>query len=238
MSFYSEFALYYEQVFPFREEVYAFLKGYAGEPGAAVLDIGCGTGHYCGRFARDGYACTGIDLDRGMVDAAARSYPQALFRLMDIADAGHLQGSFDMAYSIGNVLAHLPQSGFSRLLQAVHSRLRPEGSWIFQTVNWDRLLGFGEYRFPVKTMDGGAMTFHRLYSGISPEHAVFSFSLMKGDSALFSEQVSLYPATSGRYLELHDGAGFVHTGAYGGFDGVPFVAEQSSALVMVFRKKT
>ena len=50
MSFYSDFAPYYELVFPFREQVYSFLREHAGVSDGAVLDAGCGPGHYCGMF--------------------------------------------------------------------------------------------------------------------------------------------------------------------------------------------
>ncbi len=236
MSFYSEFAPYYEQVFPFREEVYAFLKGYAGVPGGAVLDIGCGPGHYSGRFARDGFAAVGIDLDSRMIGAAKGSYPKASFHCMDMADAGGLRGSFGLAYSIGNVLSHLSPGKLERFIAEVYALLAPGGCWVLQVVNWEAMLDRREYLFPVKTLDGGEMTFHRRYSGITPERVRFMFSLKRGDTSVFSEEFILYPVTSGRYLQLHERAGFICAGSYGAFGGEAFNRARSAALVMVFRK--
>ena len=64
MSFYSWFAPYYELVFPFREEVYSFLREHAGRYGSAVLDAGCGPGHivvcfYVTDFGLQGLISTG-----------------------------------------------------------------------------------------------------------------------------------------------------------------------------------
>jgi 2-polyprenyl-3-methyl-5-hydroxy-6-metoxy-1,4-benzoquinol methylase len=58
--------------------------GYAGElidfvvataglgPGAAVLDVGCGTGQLTGPLARRGYGVTAIDLGPSMIEVARR----------------------------------------------------------------------------------------------------------------------------------------------------------------------
>ncbi|MCF8383536.1 MAG: class I SAM-dependent methyltransferase [Chlorobium sp.] len=236
MSFYSEFAPYYEQVFPFREDVYAFLKGYAGVPGGPVLDIGCGPGHYCGRFARDGFSAVGIDLDSRMIAAAKASYPQASFHCMDMVDAGGLRGPFMLVYSIGNVLSHLSPGKLEQFIAEVFSLLAPGGYWALQVVNWEALLHRRGYLFPVKTLAGGELTFHRRYSGITPEQVRFTFLLKSGDKAVFSEEFTLYPVTSDRYRQLHERAGFLCAGSYGAFGGEAFSGERSAALVMVFRK--
>jgi len=42
----------------------------APPPGARVIDVGCGTGYFTRRFALDGHAVTGIDLDPSMLQVA------------------------------------------------------------------------------------------------------------------------------------------------------------------------
>lgn len=237
MSFYSEFSGYYEQVFPFREEVYVFLERYAGRPEcAAVLDVGCGPGHYCGRFSHAGIRTEGIDLDGRMIEAARASYPEASFHCMDMTALGSLAGPFSLVYCIGNVLAHLTPEKLERFIDTVYSVLAPGGSWFFQLVNWDAILGQQEYLFPVRKIGNGELAFYRRYHGISPERVVFEFSLRQGDSTIFSERFPLYPVTSDRLLRLHQQAGFCSSERYGGFDGAEFCPQRSGALVMVFRK--
>ena len=47
---------------------YAMLRGMlAPEPGDTLLDVGCGTGHFTRRFARDGHTVVGIDPDADAV---------------------------------------------------------------------------------------------------------------------------------------------------------------------------
>lgn len=46
-------------------------------PGAAILDVGCGTGRHSIELARRGYAVTGIDLSEGMLEQAKKSAREA-----------------------------------------------------------------------------------------------------------------------------------------------------------------
>ncbi len=236
MSFYSEFAPCYEQIFPFREGVYSFLREYAPPPGGAVLDAGCGTGHYCGRFFRDGYRVTGIDLDPKMIEVASTNWPEVSFRCMDISSLGSLQPPFHLIYSIGNVLAYLPSKGLAPFLSTVYHALESGGFWVMQVVNWDYLLKQGEYTFPVKMIDDGAMEFHRCYSLVSPDEAVFEVELSMQGKKVFEDRSRLYPVTSESYIRLHEEAGFVAEGLFPGFERAVFSSAQNSGLVMVFRK--
>ena len=237
MSLYSEFAPWYEQLFPFREAVYLFLYEHAAPSGSSILDAGCGPGHYCGRFQRDGFRTTGIDLDPKMIDEAKASFPGSEFHCMNIADLASLRCSFRLIYSTGNVVAHLPPARFSALLQNVYTALEYGGCWIFQVVNWDYILGLAEYRFPVKTVDDGSVAFYRSYPLISQERVIFDVELHSGGRKVFNEQTILYPLTADSYLHRHTDVGFSLSGMYAGFDKKPFNRERDSGLVMVFKKE-
>lgn len=236
MSFYSDFAPYYELIFPLRQQVYSFLREHAGTSVGAVLDAGCGPGHYCGMFLRDGFRVTGIDLDRMMINAAKAAYPQGIFKCLDIAAVGSLQGSFQLIYSIGNVLAYLPLEKLETFLSDVYATLDSGSCWILQVVNWDYLLTLQDYSFPVKTIAAGSMTFHRRYSQISPEGAVFEVQLTAAGKILFNEQSQLYPLASDVLLQLHQAAGFFLEGIYAGFDKSAYRKNIDSGLIMVFTR--
>jgi len=84
--FYSDFADDYEEIFPFRENTYKFISKMIDSGKKDILDIGCGTGHYCGRFAGDGFDACGIDLDREMINTARKKYPErAIYCLFYLA---------------------------------------------------------------------------------------------------------------------------------------------------------
>ena len=237
MSLYSEFAPWYEQLFPFREEVYLFLREHASTQGTRILDAGCGPGHYCSRFERDGFRATGIDLDPNMIKEAAAASPDAEFHCMDIASLASLHQSFGLIYSIGNVVAHLPPLRFSTFLQEVYTALEPGGCWIFQVVNWDYLLGLDEYSFPVKTVGDGSVAFYRRYPLIAHDRVIFDVELISEGKKVFHEQTTLYPLSADSFLQRHNAAGFALSGIYAGFDKTPFIRERNSGLVMVFVKE-
>lgn len=205
-------------------------------PGDAVLDAGCGPGHYCGMFQRDGFRVTGIDLDRKMIDVASVTYPQGIFHCMDITELVSLQRSFQLIYSIGNVLAHLSFDRIAPFLGDVYAALEAGGFWIVQVVNWDYMLTLKDYTFPVKVLADGAVTFHRRYSQISSEEVLFEVQLDVEGKAVFNEQSKLYPLSSDALLWLHKEAGFSLEGVYANFDKSGFRKEYNSGLIMAFTR--
>jgi SAM-dependent methyltransferase len=237
VSFYSKFAGYYEQLFPIREEVWRFLKGYAGSS-TAVLDVGCGPGHYCGRFAREGFQATGIDIDEAMIAEAKRRYPEAEFRCLDMRRVDEAGRKFGCIWSIGNVMAHFPCDDLAPFISRIHALLEDGGYWIMQVMNWDALMTLTEYDFPTRTIIAGGTgaTFHRRYTSISPSTLRFTFSLRNEAAAFFEESMMLYPASLNRFLSLHESAGFRREGIFSDFSGNSLRNDPGTGLVLVFRK--
>jgi SAM-dependent methyltransferase len=236
MSFYSKFSEYYEQVFPFREEVWRFLKEYAGSPGNALLDVGCGPGHYCGRFASEGFSVLGIDLDDAMIAQARERYTNAEFHCLDMRRVDEIGRRFNCIWSIGNVMSHLPAEEIAPFISKIHAQLKPGGHWIMQVMNWDALTGLTEYDFPVRTIEanGSKATFHRRYSSITRESLQFTFLLRNENSLLFEETVTLYPVGIDRYMSQHEKAGFRCDGTYSDFSRTPVKNMPGTGLVLVF----
>jgi len=177
MSFYSAFATYYEVIFPFSETVYAFLRRCLPSSGV-VLDVGCGTGHYAGQLAADGFAAVGVDLDAAMIAYAQEHYPQAAFQRLNMLDIAALGQTFDAIFCIGNTAAHLTQAQFAHFLDAGRRSLTPGGVWIVQVMNWDYVLTQPAVTFPVMT--AGDATFYREYRDISEQQVTFHTRLMVG----------------------------------------------------------
>lgn len=238
MSFYAKFSEYYEETFPMREDVFGFLKSYVKQKNARVLDLGCGPGHYCRRFQEKGFKAFGIDLDKTMIEAARKRYPGIVFSCQDILELHDQKKSFNLIYSIGNVMAHIPRHSLDRLISAIHSKLTPNGYWVFQVVNWDYLLKLNHYIFPEKTLSNEAFTFHRCYEPLSKKHTMFHMSMKSNEGVIFEEVFELYPVTGDEYIERHHRYGFQLEGLYANFQKTAFKKEVNSGAVYLFRKTT
>jgi SAM-dependent methyltransferase len=236
VGFYAQFAEYYEAVFPYRDEVYTFLRSYVPREPCRILDAGCGTGHYCGRFATDGFEAVGIDLDPEMIEVARAHYPRASFHCLNMLDIGTLPPAFHAAFCIGNVAPHLTQDEFARFITEVHDVLRPGGMWVFQIVNWDYVLAHGSYPFQPRKLGDGTAVFLREYGEVSESRVRFLTRLVAGDRAVFEGDVWLYPLRTDAYVRLHGERGFELVDHFADFRRTPFAAMSDAGSVFVFRR--
>ena len=115
-----------------------YLGGLALDPGAMVLDHGCGRGRVCAFLARLGHHVVGQDV-------AVQPW---WHRLGDVGFAvlppggGALPwrwGSFDLVIN-SMVIGHLSPDALARHAADVHRRLKPGGVWLIAEAN---SLGFG-----------------------------------------------------------------------------------------------
>ena len=236
MSLYSEFAGYYESVFPFEEEVYSFVRDRFPTSATRVLDVGCGTGDYCGRFASQEYETVGIDLDQWMVERAKRRYPASEFHVLGAEDIGSLTGPFGAAYCIGNVISHTARYRLSDFLLALRELLIPGAAWVIQTVNWDFVLAQESYEFPDVPVEGTNLVFERSYTEISEENVLFRTRLREGGRSVFEGEMTLFPVRAEDYVGAHRSEGFEFIEQKGSFAGAAFDPDVMSGSILVFRR--
>jgi SAM-dependent methyltransferase len=103
------------------------------EPGATVLDLGCGAGIPASRWlAERGFAVTGVDVSARQIELARANVPGAAFIKADMADPTALdfpRGTFAAAVSF-YALIHVPRDEQAALLARVHGWLRPGGLFV------------------------------------------------------------------------------------------------------------
>jgi SAM-dependent methyltransferase len=236
MAFYSDFVGHYEKIFPFRKGVLEFLDAHLPS-GGRVLDIGCGTGRYCSALDETGRRTLGIDLDPGMIGEAEKLNPGGEFRIMGMDEIKLLPGSsFRGVYCIGNVLPHLPAAGLKDFLGEVTRLLEPGGIWIFQTVNFDRLLDLAVFEFPDMVLKRDRLIFARSYRGIQTDRLEFHTRLTGPRGNIFNGVVNLHPRTSVDYATIHRDAGFVRRGHFADYQGRGFDPAESPGSVFVWEK--
>ena len=235
MSFYSQFAHYYQQIFPYKQPVYSFMKSYTSPNYKSILDIGCGTGHYAQKFFSEGFQSTGIDLDNSMIGYAIEHNPGPNYFALDMTEIETLSSTFDFIFCIGNTAAHLAQSEFESFVGSVYNVLMPGGIWLFQVRNWDYVAKQQEYEFPILKADPN-IKFFRNYSEITAESLYFNTRLTDQSETVFEDRIKMYPINSQRYLDIHKNCRFKLIDQFGDFQRTPFQTNIDSANMFVFQK--
>jgi cyclopropane fatty-acyl-phospholipid synthase-like methyltransferase len=96
------------------------------EPGARVLDLGCGAGIPSTRALATRFAVTGVDISTAQVEAARRNVPAATFLQADLAQVDFPAGSFEGVAALYSI-PHVPRDEHSLLFQRIARWLVPGG---------------------------------------------------------------------------------------------------------------
>ena len=234
MSTFSTLAEYYDRIFPIQDTTARFLEASISHPRAKLLDIGCGVGSHVRFLADTGHDVLGIDFSEAMVAAGQQEHPDLSFRVMDMMDIDQLSGPYGMAYSLGNVVSHLSTESLTEFLSRLESLLAAQGTWLFQVVNWDKILHEGSMEFPEKRV-GTNVIFHRQYEAIGRKSVQFVTEL-EVDGQVHQDRETLYPIMSEQYLAIHAAAGFNLAAHYGSYVQDEYDRLASRGNVFLFRK--
>ncbi len=103
------------------------------EPGASLLDLGCGPGLYTARFARAGFKVNGVDYSRRSIEYASR-YAKENNLEIDYRYENYLElpdtNQYDAAFLIYGDFCPLDPDQRARLLQTVRRALKPDGRFV------------------------------------------------------------------------------------------------------------
>jgi SAM-dependent methyltransferase len=173
-----------------------------------VLDVGCATGTFALTLMRRGMDVTGVDLNTAMIQSACRRNPEprtnARFFMMNMMEVGNsfAHGRFDLVLCLGNTLVHLdgPDQIRSFVRQA-RDLLRPGGAFVFQTVNYAKVLSDDVMRLP--TIETARARFEREYRRRDDGRLSFEATIFSSNGQpVFRDRVALYPATPNELAEL------------------------------------
>ncbi len=242
MAFYASIAPWYDLLFPFDEELGAFINqaldpGPAGTVGVragkeavsrhSFLDVGCGTGtvlsYLTDRFER----VVGLDTDTSLLSLAAKKVLPGEGKKVDIIEGDmnllrsyFPQEAFCFVSCLGNTLAHAsgPDS-LVGVLGSIRELLETGGVFVFQTINYDRILDNLERGLP--TIERGEVSLTRLYS-LPKQNGLIDFDTILTDAETETEirnSVELYPARKNQLQEYLSAVGFKDVRFYGDFKG-------------------
>jgi len=120
----------------------AFCEAKFPTPGR-LLDMGCGTGRLCRRFAAKGYDCVGVDLSDEMLATARAACGSATFVNSNLAELNELDGPFDYAACLFSTLGMVRGGDLRRRVISNAFRLLKPGGWFVLHVHNRNFLGLG-----------------------------------------------------------------------------------------------
>ncbi|HDR4862372.1 MULTISPECIES: class I SAM-dependent methyltransferase [Bacillus] len=235
MTFYQKLMPYYDEIFPENEKQLNFIASYLQE-GDSVIDVGAATGNVANALVEKGMIVTAMEPAKKMADKISEkaiTHRGRLFvntlRMQQIDD---VPGIFDGIYCIGNTLVHLDNvQEISDFIQSSFKKLKKNGKFIVQIVNYEKVLNQKNFIFPVIKKEH--FSFKRDYA-IERNKVLFTVTLNTSGEE-FSNSIELYPITKKQLLPILIDCGFESVETYANFDKKIYSLD-GPALVIVATK--
>jgi glycine/sarcosine N-methyltransferase len=153
MEFYEDLAEHYHLIFEDWNRsierqarvLNPLIAKHTGRSSLKLLDCACGIGTQAIGFAQAGHHVVASDLSRAAVDRAQREAKQRgldiSFFVSDMTSLEEIQRSdFNVVAALDNALPHLTPSQLRSAVQAMSSKLEPEGIFIASIRDYDNLM--------------------------------------------------------------------------------------------------
>jgi len=207
------------------------------QPGAAILDLCCGTGRHALELARRGYRVTGVDRTRAYIAAARRrSEKEKLDAEWVQADMRRFRRprAFDAVINMFTAFGYFrKKTDDLRVLKNVHTSLRPGGALLIDVIGKERIARIFNARTWHREPDGTIVLEERWleddFGWIENRWTI----IRKGRIRTFRVAHRLYSA--GELRTLLKQAGFARVKVFGGLDGGAY-DQNATRLVLVARK--
>ncbi len=222
----------YDKIFPFNAAKVEFLQSYF-PTGSTILDLGCGIGNYTAALCELGYNCIGFDIDPDMIAKAKKNHPDLQFINASLEALPDFE--FSGAFCFGNTLSYLSPQKLNNFLKNLKSKLN--GTWIYQTVNWDYVLTYEKFGFTdvylTSVMEPDPQKFRRWYEPISASGVIFHRQMMFGREVMSHATDQLYPLTQEQSTKQLESAGFKSIEFFADFTKSEFKTNKDTSLIGV-----
>jgi len=217
------------------EQAAGAVKFAGAEPGAEVLDAPCGYGRHSIPLALAGYRVTGFDRSEALLgEARRRSTDPDNPRWVrgDHRDLPFDDASFDLVLNLFTALGYRGEDGDRLTLGQFARVLRPGGVLVIETMHRDRLAAIYQPRGWEPLPDGGFVIEERNFDRLAGEiETVHTLVTADGKRRDFGYRIRCYTATELAVL-VRD-AGFTSVEVFGGFDREELTSQ--TRLIMLAR---
>jgi len=200
------------------------------EPGARILDAGCGFGRTVGVFAELGYDAVGVDISPAVIEEARRRNPGPEYLVHDLTEP--LAPAVERFDAIVNVYSSFGYGATveddTAVLRTWHDALKPGGALVMELSDIERSQArLGPLGTVVDREDDGV---HE-HLWCDPETHILHVRYTAADGQTLDVDTRLYEA--GELARMVEAAGFRDVARYGGFDAHP--KQPADRLVLVAR---
>ena len=207
-------------------------------PGAAVLDLACGSGRHAIRMARRGYRVTGVDFNPRYLELAAAGAARAGVAVEWVSrDMRELDftSRFDHAYSFFTSFGYYSDEENEEVLERIARALRPGGRLLLDMMNRDWLLSHRQQRTWSQREDG-ALLMEEISLDLESSRVTSRLTLIEPDKGAGPvKQFDLRAYTCAELTALLRRSGLGVLGVWGGADKSPYSAE-SRRLILLAEK--
>lgn len=194
---YQLFAKYYQQIFPFNQEIITQLQPWI-KKGKKATDLGCATGELVYALFQEGMRVKGIDLDSQMIKLAHERFPFLDFDVMDMTYYLSQDHDIDLITCFGNTLPHLNPKQLTMFFTQVNHALAKDGTLIIQMLNYDKIMH--EHPDHLPTIHRESLTFERRYHYCA-DHLIFETNLTIGNQTI-NGKTTLYPYLKNELIDV------------------------------------
>lgn len=254
MANFDELALAYDDAIDWsarlKREMPFILDALSGS--GRILDMACGSGRHAVALAENGYRVEAFDTSKMMVvtanDLAEQQSVSVDFSVADMLEISErYAGKFDGVICLGNSLALLPHvSDLHLVMSKVADLLTDNGSFIFQTLNFEEIEATGFTKFDSKEgvlRTGQEVIFNRQFehpADTSETTTLILSTMIKEDGEWVKSETrqNVIRLSISLLTESLDQAGLKQYDVYASYDKKPFEHETSRSMVIRAKRAT